>query len=332
MALPTMRYGNLDNVKWILTTLIVLYHIQFRGGEHESLFMAVKNLGDCSVPAFAIISGFLFWRSIRTFADLKWKFVRRIYALLLPYLLWNSINVVISNLPSIRTQGAESLLEVSLWDNVILWGASPHFWYIFMLMFWTVLSPILYVAYRNKMCLCILLSSQIAYMLYKGDSIYHSRYIYMLFTWAGLLGWHFPNLIEKVSSWTPKKKTIVSASAAAVYFSIYWIYATLKPGMGLQVWLYGIRAIALILAAINLPILKIGVITPIRFSFWVFAIHFWCDAYLSNAVFSMIKIPIAYQLVTWSAVMAFSLISGALISKITPSLFSTLTGRRSMAK
>ena len=51
-----MRYRELDNAKWILTLLIVLYHIPFVGiNKYESAFLAVKNLGDCVVPAFSII-------------------------------------------------------------------------------------------------------------------------------------------------------------------------------------------------------------------------------------------------------------------------------------
>lgn len=74
-----MRYNCLDNAKWILTLLMVLYHIQFIGDPDNNLtFMVIKNLGDCVVPAFSIISGFLFWHTVKRFSDLKYKFLSRI--------------------------------------------------------------------------------------------------------------------------------------------------------------------------------------------------------------------------------------------------------------
>lgn len=55
------RIKSLDNTKWILTLLICLYHIQFMGDEkYSTLFYWVKDLGNCVVQVFSLISGFLF--------------------------------------------------------------------------------------------------------------------------------------------------------------------------------------------------------------------------------------------------------------------------------
>lgn len=93
----TTRLGNLDTIKLILTLLIILFHIQFlKGGDehYRYMFYFIKNLGDCVVPAFAIISGFLYWRSITCIDNLKKKAKKRIFIIFIPYLLWNVINVV----------------------------------------------------------------------------------------------------------------------------------------------------------------------------------------------------------------------------------------------
>ena len=60
------RIKSLDNTKWILNLLICLYHIQFMGDEkYSTLFYWVKDLGNCVVQVFSLISGFLFFRNIR---------------------------------------------------------------------------------------------------------------------------------------------------------------------------------------------------------------------------------------------------------------------------
>ena len=145
----SLRNEKIDNSKWILTLLIALYHIQFVGCERfQHGFLFFKNLGDCVVPAFAIISGFLFWRNVKHFTDLRNKVTRRVRSLLIPYLLWNCINIPVMNV--LRGKWGINLLDFNFLYDILLGYSSPHFWYIFMLMFWTFFSPILYFLYKNK--------------------------------------------------------------------------------------------------------------------------------------------------------------------------------------
>lgn len=129
----------IDNTKWILTLLIVLYHIQLLGsaeGLTADIFMYIKNLGDCVVPAFALISGYLFFYNADSFASVKAKMYRRIWTLLIPYLAWNLLN---SLYLIVRNNGVRGffggLLTFNWYRHCILWDASPHFWYILCLCF-----------------------------------------------------------------------------------------------------------------------------------------------------------------------------------------------------
>lgn len=322
-----MRYVFLDNAKWILTLLIVLYHIQLVG-DHSfySSFMFVKNLGDCVVPAFSIISGFLFWSTVRTFSDLKEKYKRRVFSLLVPYLLWNLINTFLLNLQS--GKNGCSLLDLNIWNNLVMWNSSPHFWYIFMLMFWTVLSPILYFLYCRKAGVFLLFILSFAYLLYKGETILHSRFIYMIYTWAGLIGFYYPDLLKKIRISGKKKKIIFTVLFLVAYLGIYFVYCNKPIGMEIKVWLYGIRAVFLLSLLINLPLTKIGSKTCFRYSFWIFAIHFWLDYFFGGFFSRIISNAHLYQLVTWSVVSTFALGSGFLLNKISPQLFKLFTGNR----
>lgn len=183
------RCRKLDNVKWILTLLIVLYHIQYVGqtGVAEKIFGYIKNLGDCVVPAFALISGYFFWSNISNITDVREKMKKRVYTLLVPYVLWNLLNTIILNVMS-KGYRSIDIFNVNMWMDIIQWNSSPHFWYIFMLMFWTLFAPILYFVYKDKRVLTLLFLSQGLYLLYKGEAIYHSRFIYILYTWGGILG------------------------------------------------------------------------------------------------------------------------------------------------
>ena len=96
-----MRDIGLDHTKWILTILLVLYHINF--DVVNDYFLFIKNLGDSVVPAFTIISGFLFFRTVKDLSDLKGKYKRRVGSLVIPYIVWNFINTFLLNTFSLIT-------------------------------------------------------------------------------------------------------------------------------------------------------------------------------------------------------------------------------------
>ena len=320
-----MRYRSLDNAKWILTLMMVLYHIQFAGTEkYYFSFMFIKNLGDCVVPAFAIISGFLFWKNVRSVDDLKGKIIRRIFSLAFPYVLWNIINTFFLNYQN-GNRGID-LFDLNIWHNVIMWNSSPHFWYLFMLMFWTFFSPILYFMYRKKGGVALIFVLSCAYLVYKGDTVLHSRFIYLIYVWAGVIGYYFPNALEKLRIGSTPKLTSLVVSFFA-YIAMYFIYCNRSIGMGLQVWLYGVRAVFLLFLLVNLPLTKLGTMTGFKYSFWIFAMHYWLDVYVGFIVGSAISNSLVYQLITWLVVAGVGLIIGIIIDKRFPVIFKTLSGR-----
>lgn len=322
-----MRYKYLDNAKWILTLLMVLYHIQFiEDSKYNLTFMAIKNLGDCVVPAFSIISGFLFWSTVKDFSDLKYKFLRRISALLIPYLLWNFINTIFVNLAGGRR--GISLLHINIWDNLVMWKSSPHFWYIFMLMFWTILSPVLYILYKHKVGVAILFAISLAYLIYKGNNVLHSRFIYILFVWAGVIGFYFPDLIYKIIINERRKKIVLTTLFMLTYLGMYFIYCDKPIGMGIKVWLYGLRALVLLMLLVNMPLAKIGSMTEFKYSFWVFAVHYWLDVYIGAIVARVVSNSHVYQVFTWLIVATIGLITGIIVDKKIPVLFRLLSGNR----
>lgn len=317
----TTRLGNLDTIKLILTLLIILFHIQFlKGGDehYRYMFYFIKNLGDCVVPAFAIISGFLYWRSITCIDNLKKKAKKRIFIIFIPYLLWNVINVVM------RDWG----VKINFWHDIILGNASPHFWYLFMLMFWVVFSPVLYFCYKNKKLFLLFVIIQIIYLILKGNTIYHSRVIYIEYTWAGFLGYMQPNLIEKYTNWKNENaKKILGIISLGIYILSYLIYSKVIIPQAIIVWTYGLRAVVLLIAMFSL--IKCKKQTRLeKYAFWMFATHFWLDVHVMKYIFTLIHNPILYQLVTWAIVCIIGFISAFIFDKTMPTIYSILVGKR----
>ncbi|WP_187626306.1 acyltransferase family protein [Selenomonas caprae] len=318
MTLKRERSRNLDNVKWILTLLIVLYHISYMDvnqGNDYLFFMFIKNFGDCVVPAFTLISGYLFWRNVDSMQVVKTKMYKRIYTLLIPYLLWNIIN---------------SLMfrdNIDILHNIIFWDSSPHFWYIFMLIVYAVIAPVLYYVYKRNVLIVFMVISQLVYIFIKGDNILHSRFIWLLYTWGGLCGVMLPSLIDKMEKTSKDNKVYLACGSVLLYLLLGVFMSGNDISMGLKVWLYAVRGILLIVGMFWLPLLPFGKMTDFKYSFWLFAIHYWLDAYVESILWRHFP-PMQYQFLTWMVVIVIGLILGAVIYRFMPKMFGVLNGNR----
>lgn len=243
--------------------------------------------------------------------------------MLLPFLLWNILNFACNY---------SLLLSHDWFKNIFLGDASPHFWYIFMLMFWAVLAPLLYFVYKDKRLLVLLFLVQVAYLMYKGNDILHSRFIYMIYTWSGLLGYYYPEMLSKIESLAGLRKGIIGGGAWILYVSIYWVYTNFEIEQRFLWWIIAVRAISLLVGAMCLPPLKIGSKTNYNYSFWVFAAHYWLDVRISPIIYQLIPITPVYQLITWILVVAIGLGSGMIVNRFIPTAFNLLNGNRNSVK
>lgn len=321
----------LNNVKWILTLLIVLYHIQLIG-EYSSLegkvFLYIKNLGDCVVTSFGLISGFLFFYNVSSYSDIINKMRRRIKTLIIPYFLWNVIN---SAFVIVRSYGIRNIStgikNFNPIRNLVLWDSSPHFWYVFMLIFWTLTAPLLYTFIKDIRLLLVLLSLQLLYFCFKGSEILTSRYIYVLYTWGGIVGVYFPGLPEKITTIETKRKRIVSILFISAYILIRFVYNDVTEN-GVLVWCYGVRSLCLIIGLMCATPEIIGNKTNYRYMFWLFAVHYWMDSVLTQMISRLLGGVLVVQIIVWLSVVLLSMCMGYLVSRVFPGIFKFLVGNR----
>lgn len=160
-----------DTITWLrfpLIFLIILLHcysVQRMEGSHDTYFKVIYPfslwLGETGVPGFFFISGFLFFSSKKSYGQ---KIKTRFYTLLLPYMLWNSLLILIyvvaykAGYP--QDIYGKSLAEYNYIDYIrLFWdrGSYDHgnfvpllcpLWYIRNLLIMSVISPILYYIIR----------------------------------------------------------------------------------------------------------------------------------------------------------------------------------------
>lgn len=123
-----------------------------------------KYIPQVSVSMFFVISGFLFFydsKKIENYGKRKYfkiKYYKRLKTLFIPYILWNTIwmlfTLILSNIPVISSKiESLKLFEPSLINfikGVFLFEYSGVTWYIFYLIIYAILSPVIYCFMKKK--------------------------------------------------------------------------------------------------------------------------------------------------------------------------------------
>ena len=213
-------------LNWILTMLIVLLHgnpvIRFGLDMNTDSTIFIKLLFSAcqvAVPLFFLISAILFYRTCTKFDDLKSKLRRRIKSLLIPYLLWNTLFVgIFFLLPRIPVIGEHMNMGIAVksWIDVF-WGIIDSrftpLWFVKQLMFYTALSPLVYVVVRNKYVFTFIYILSIIVSLSIDTTIYDSFFLWLpIYLIGAFIGYHRLEI---------KGSRLLILMAAAILVSLY---------------------------------------------------------------------------------------------------------------
>lgn len=152
-------------VTFILSILVFTIHISSLfnynlNNELGRMLIEIQKLINAfarvAVPLFLVISGALFYRNYSYDKTVsKWK--ARIHSLVIPYFIWNCIWLVFELLCSYTPIsnyyiGREKLvLNVeTIWRACILGESNPPFWFIYDLIIFVLICPLIYTVVRHR--------------------------------------------------------------------------------------------------------------------------------------------------------------------------------------
>ena len=138
--------NKISYLHFILSVLVILIHSINNETKFEQFFSIEKGIGQFAVPLFFIISGFLFFRNVYTNNDVKQKMRKRVYTLLIPYLIWNLIYYALYML---RNPGMGIDVGMIV-DAAFNYTYNPAFWFIYQLILLVIISPVLFYALKDK--------------------------------------------------------------------------------------------------------------------------------------------------------------------------------------
>ena len=153
-----LRFHN--KVNWISAICAVLVvFIHGYGITESSNIFAAKieafvscNIASVAVPMFSAMSAYLFYRNFKI-ASLWRKLKTRFYSLAIPYLLWNTVYMlvfyVISAAPFVNREpfllNAENAVK-----GILFYEYNYAYWFVFQLILFTAACPLIYALLRNR--------------------------------------------------------------------------------------------------------------------------------------------------------------------------------------
>ena len=158
-----------DKIKvmsFISIVFVIFIHAPYTEAATHPLALAVQRLlTDCglaifAVPLFFAISGMLFFNGIEKCGDCFPKMYRRVFSLLIPYLIWNLIFVgwyaVMEAIPGVaqfvNSDICGHLMQenpIAILDSFFVQPEAFHLWFLRDLMLYVLLSPLLYMGLRR---------------------------------------------------------------------------------------------------------------------------------------------------------------------------------------
>ena len=128
-----------------------------------------------AVPLFMIISGALFYRNYSKIQYCS-KIKKRFYSLFIPFILWNSINmlflIIATAFLSQYFIGREPFVfsTVNIVEGIFRFKYNIPFWFVFDLIIFTIIAPLFYfIICRKKIAICAIV------LIYLYNSMYETR-------------------------------------------------------------------------------------------------------------------------------------------------------------
>lgn len=272
---------------YFLSVLIVLLHSNCKNTLNwvndgslfsdiiEKFIIYVCYLGHLAVPTFFIISAFLFYRNIKNIKDTIKKIKKRIKTLFVPYILWNTIFVLIFlsifNSPiSHFIHAPNDLNSISNTIKAILNSSYTPLWFIKNLLIYICLSPLLYYLSKHLICLLFIIILSIINIYYFNDISYYSPIYWLPCYLIGILFTKEYFIHFFISDSTLNKLH------TTLYLSVFIILLILAVHIN-QLYIYRLLAPIIIWRLSNAILCKNKIKTKYywKYSFFIYCVHFF---------------------------------------------------------
>ncbi|MBQ3038101.1 MAG: acyltransferase [Clostridia bacterium] len=286
----TLFWKKKEFISFISSILVLFIHSYFAPEivsnsfisaiNHKFSFFFSRSITQFAVPMFFMLSGISFFKEYNN-KKYQTKIKSRIYTLVIPYLLWNTVWMLWEIFGSysfiskfFATGEPYPLTLVSILKGILFYGCNIPFWFLFDIIVFSFAAPLLFLIIRNKyigiaFVACLSIISVFGIHLPMNFFYYPMSIVFYLT--GAIIGYHFFDYASRKSS---KPMQITSI----VLFSAYILAKNIVP-RELHISNYLMEAIVYTIAAFclwNIADIFIERIKPraiYRRSFAIYAMH-----------------------------------------------------------
>ncbi|MDO4469079.1 MAG: acyltransferase [Bacillota bacterium] len=290
-----------------------------------------------AVPIFFFISAYLFYRNTNSMVDIYGKMKRRINSVLIPFLAWSTIYYVFYAVGS-KIFALNTVVDVSiggLIKGIIFYEYVFPMWFMFMLVVFTMLAPLLMkILHCRRLSIIILIVSavlgaldiDIDITIGGGATRTLFAFNYFFYYWSGAIFAKYVKDFSKVIS-VIKKIPIVLSIIVIIIFSILetTIYDLIIPVFNIRIFvpIIALGMLVLLIKLYDKVEVKLNVSTML-----IYGIHPLIGILIGKTIWKVIKMPALGEFFfSWIINIFLSCIIAIIIRKIRP-LNRILSGNR----
>ena len=177
------------------------------------------GLGAIAVPLFFFLSGLALFRNFKL-SSYPTKMRSRIKTILIPYLLWNTIGLLFCLLytytPLSNYITSREVFEPSfqnIFEGIFLYRYNIHFWFLYDLIIYMILSPVFYFLVSKKSLGIIFGLLLIILPIFTESFLHLNLYFTAFFYFGCFVGKHYLHLFTKPA---PKRTCLIAGIITVV--------------------------------------------------------------------------------------------------------------------
>ncbi len=202
----------------MLSILVFFIHSNFSQNMSNDNLISVVNykvsyffsrsITQFAVPMFFMMSGITFFKDYNN-KKYAQKIKTRIFTLVIPFLLWNTIWMLweIFTSHSFIAQFSESepypLTIISILKGVFFYGCNPPFWFVFDLIIFSFAAPLVFLIIKNRyvgIISVIFLSIVSLFAIHLPINVFYYPMSIVFYLLGAIIGYHYFDFASKKSS------------------------------------------------------------------------------------------------------------------------------------
>ena len=205
-------------ISFLLSIFIFFIHSQFaEGNMGDGLIYAIngkvsyffsESITRFAVPMFFMLSGISFFKNYSNQKYLT-KIKARIFTLVIPYLLWNTIWMLweiftsYSFLARFSTGQPYPLNPISILKGIFFYNCNVPFWFVFNLIIFSFAAPIIFLIIKNiyvGIISVIILTVISLFGMHLPTDLFYYPLAIVFYLIGAIIGYHFFDFASKKSS------------------------------------------------------------------------------------------------------------------------------------